>query len=206
MRPCCYSGASLNSVYNNASWDRQRSRQGALAGSNPSGVTAVTNEPNVSTYTGSSIAAAPSTSGAFYAITGSSTKTVRIRRCTVTGTAGTATLSIISAAVDSAITGGTTGTAPTVGTLDSVNSTATATAAYYSTPPTGVTVSAYAGAQEMLFTNVTTAAPQTVTFDWGNSHNDQAPTLRGTSQFFTLSTSAALTSPAVSSSCEWTEE
>lgn len=148
----------------------------------------------------------------FFLIEGSSTKTVIVKRITVTGPSLTAVqyLAVNVGKYSTAASGGTSTSAPMVPT-DSNNAAATAAfVKYYTVAPTaGTLVGSIASARPLLQATVAvaTSLPPLLTFDFGDTPETKGIVLRGTTQgcglFFPVAPASAVT---MSVDIEWTEE
>lgn len=170
-------------------------------------------EPSVATYAATGVGIVPAASATDIAcLTGSATKTIRVQRIRVSGTAGT----IISVPVlvtkhASANTGGTAGTGtqlPVPYTVDTNNVAVTATATSYTANPTIADSSPGIISAAILplgLTGTAIASPG-VLFDYGDLNYAQKPTLRGIAQQVCVNLNG--TSPSsglVNVSFYWTE-
>lgn len=132
-----------------------------------------------------------------FTITGSATKTIRIKHIKLTGSAGTAGQFVWYLVRRSGANTGGTSTAPTPLKHDSSDAAATAALALYTANPTGLgtTVGNISGVR--LFHNVTTAAPDRFIWDF-STRNDKALVLRGTGDVLAINgNGAALPTGAV---------
>lgn len=145
-------------------------------------------EPVVSSYVAMGYGIAPAASATDVAcITGSATKTIRVQRVRVSGTAGTlVTLPVLLTKHSVANTGGTaasTTALPTPSSLDSTNSAATATTTAYVANPT---INASATQVDAIVTSFNTTSAlvngTSAEFDYSGQRYAQAPVLRGVAQ------------------------
>lgn len=161
-------------------------------------------EPIKGTYFASALSLA-GVAGDTFVLTGSASKTLRIRRVTVSGLVTTAAmidLSVIKRTT--ADTAGTAGTAPTIGAMDSNNSAASGTVAVYTAAPTAGTSAGTIFAQKYL-PQANTVVPMIMNKEWF-SDLSQAPVLRGVAQQLAINLSAAPAGGSWDISIEWTEE
>ena len=145
--------------------------------------------------------------GILFQLEGSSTKTIRIIRFVVNGSA--AAIGTIDVAIQrrsSAASGGTAVT-PTIAVLDGNDAAATAVATYYTAAPTaGTFVSNYVS-ERLLLQAAPTVVPSHTEFYFGNTPGAKAFVLRGTGDYFTVSLAGTLpATPVMDFWCEWTEE
>jgi hypothetical protein len=151
--------------------------------------TSPSNDGAQPTYSAASTALAQiTTPGAFFVLQGSATKTIRLLRCHVSGTASAGiTLDITLAKWSAAPSGGTLGTAPTIAPHDSTNAAATAVASTYTVGPTAGTLVGVMRTTK-LYCNVPTAinGPD-IEWEFG-VRPGQAGVLRGTTQYFAILT------------------
>lgn len=155
------------------------------------------------TYSASTVAAA-GVVGDTIVLTGSATKTIRILRVDVSGTATAATdvdLQVFKRTT--ADTGGTTGTAPTIVKHDTNDPAATATIALYTAAPTAGTGAAVRAGKLLTSTATTQAPPQAWDFGTRPSHGI---VLRGTAEQGAINLSAAPAGGSFDIDVEWTEE
>lgn len=147
--------------------------------------------------------------GPFFAICGSSTKTVRVQSIAVGGTVATAAINVdVQIRKTSTAIAAGTATALTAVPHDSaVNPTATASLVnYYTVLATSGTSVGMVGSQ-MGFFPVAPAALNPVLFDWSNRQESQAPVLRGTAQCLEASFGTTTTNaPTLQVQVIWTEE
>lgn len=146
--------------------------------------------------------------GPFFAICGSSTKTVRVQSILIGGTVATAAVNV-DAQIRKTSTATSAGTATALVAVphDSANLTATASLVnYYTVLATTGTNVGMIGSQQGFFP-VTPAALNTVAFDWTNRQESQAPILRGTAQCLEASFGTTTTNaPTLQVQVTWTEE
>ena len=150
-------------------------------------------------------------------IAGSATKTIRVRKIVLSGTAGTlVTLPVTLIRRASVATGGTAASttanpANTISKRDTTNATATAVPIAYTAVPTITDSSPTYLDSASLTLPVTSAGVVTVplTFDYTNSNValSQPPTLRGAAQQLCLNlNSVSVASGLLNGSITWTEE
>jgi hypothetical protein len=163
------------------------------------------------TYAASTTAKTATASGttAFFEICGSGTKTIRIQRIAITGTAATAVYGDIQLRKNS--TAGTGGTATTLTNTpyDTNSAAATATVKYFTVLPTGGgTLVGNIFSESAFFpatATVTTFAPQFI-YAWRDT-DAEPPTLRGAAQCISAGFGTAPGSaPTLSVSVAWTEK
>jgi hypothetical protein len=139
-------------------------------------------------------------------IPGSATKTIKIKRVSVSAFATAATNIYLQFKKRTAANTGGTSAAATIVLHDSNDVAATSAAITYSAPPTALGAG---GALVGWAQTVGTSTTMPPVRDWVfGSNNDKAPTLRGTTQLFAINLNAVAT-PAglnLSVSVEWTEE
>jgi hypothetical protein len=183
-----------------------------LASSIPPGTNAigkVETESAKATYGVSGLLNTPAaTTTDFLTITGSATKTVRIKRIALSGAATTAGSLLISLVRRSTANSGGTSTAPTRVQHDTADAAPTATVALYSANPTAVGTAVGNIHGGRLFLNVaTTATPDRLVFEF-STRNDEAIVLRGTGQILAVNFNAFAVPAggAVDFDIEWTEE
>lgn len=170
-------------------------------------------EPTVATYGATSVALVPVAAGAtdFFCIAGSATKTVRIQRIRVSGTATTIVtvplLVMKHVSLD-------TGTASATGTqipvpyaFDSGNVAATATTrAWITANPTITDTTPGIIGSSNLQLNLPAAVGTSVIFDWESRNFMQAPILRGTAQEICLNlNTTAVVAGLLYTTVTWTE-
>src|SRR6266487_1495127 len=147
------------------------------------------------------------TAGAFFVLQGSATKTIRITKCQITGTATTATtVDVTIEKWSAAPSGGTAGTAPTIVSHDTNNAGGTAVASIYTVAPTrGTLVGVLRTAK--LYCNAPAGNPGTnLLWEFGTS-SAQGIVLRGTTQYVAVLTGALLgTGGSLDVHMEFTEE
>jgi hypothetical protein len=170
------------------------------------GVQAVSAEGTKATYSSASVGVSlAATATDFWELIGSATKTVRVLRITITGTATAAASADVLLIMRSAADTGGTATQPTIVPNDSNNAAATAVINLYSANPTlGTSVGTIRARKLNLG-----AAGSAGTIDWRFSNtNDQAIVLRGATQVLALNFNGAAV-PAGTSidiECEWVED
>lgn len=170
-------------------------------------------EPSVTTYSATGVGIVPASSATDIAcITGSATKTVRVQRIRISGTAGTLVsvpTSVLKHA--SANSGGTAATStalPVPYALDSANAAATATTTAYTANPTinDSTPGIITTVILPLGLTGTTLASQGVVIDYGDLNYTQKPVLRGVAQQICINLNATtVSSGVVNVSFLWTE-
>lgn len=175
--------------------DRRRAAVGTT------GIAAVDTESTKATYVASvtvNLAASPTD---FFVLQGSGTKTIRVRRITVSAASGNLIFQAIRRS--SANSGGTSSTV-TVGKFDTSDASATAAATIYTANPTSLgTQVAVLHSQYML--GSTTATPTALDLSVSN-RNDRAIVLRGTSDYLALNGSGSGSGGSTYINVEWTEE
>lgn len=139
-------------------------------------------------------------------LTGSASKTIRVTRIEISGTA-TATTEIMCQAVKrtTADTGGTTGTAPTVVLLDSSDPAPSATIALYTVAPTPGTGAAVRSRALFVDVSAATTVGDAISWEFGNGPK-RAIVLRGTSQQCSIFFGSSPAGGVFQLSIEWTEE
>ena len=170
-------------------------------------------EPTVGSYTATGVGIVPAASATDIAcLTGSATRTIRVQRVRVSGTAGT--LINVPALVTKhtvANTGGTAGTGtqlPVPAAVDSANAAATATATSYvsANPTVDATATIITAAILPLALTGTALGSTGIIFDFGDLNYAEKPTLRGVAQQLCVNLNA--TSPSsglVNVAFYWTE-
>jgi len=132
------------------------------------------------------------TTGTIFVLQGSATKTIRILRVHVSGTAGTSiTVDVSLAKWSAAPSGGTTGTAPTITPHDSTNAAGTAVASTYTVAPTAGTLVGNLRTQKLYCNATATTSGEDIDWEFG-VRPGQAPTLRGTTQYIAILSGALL--------------
>lgn len=157
--------------------------------------------------------AAAASAQPFLLLYGSSTKTIRVQRITATGMSLTAVayLDLTLRKYSTVQTGGTP-VALTQTNMDSTDGAATASlcSVYTAAPTAGTLVGTLAARRTLAQATVAVAAGmmgENVEFDFRGSGENDAPTLRGTTQGIGLGFSAApATAVTLSVDVEWTEE
>jgi hypothetical protein len=128
-----------------------------------------------------------------FTITGSATKTVRIKHISMDGTQTTAGNINVQLIKRSTANSAGTSTVPTAVSFDSVNAAATATVRAYTANPTlGTTVGTIHS--EKLFVPTTTTVGDELKFDWSYEDGTQLPTLRGTGEVLAINLNATTVS------------
>jgi FtsH-binding integral membrane protein len=166
------------------------------------------------TYGAISIGLVPAASATdIFCISGSATKTIKVNRISLSGTAGTAvTTPVVLLRRTSLDTGGTpaTGTAlPVAGAFDSSNPTASAVLTAYTANPTIVDSSpTYLAAPAVSFGVTTTVSdPDELLFGTAVGFYNQPIILRGAAQQVCLNLNAvSISSGVLAISIQWTEE
>ena len=149
--------------------------------------------------------------GPFFALCGSSTKTVRLQYLEIDGTVATAAVygDVILKKTSTATSAGT-ATALTKTPLDSGSAASTASAInYYTALATAGTLVGTIGSKGAVFPITGTVAAQmgNVVFDWTNRQESQAPTLSGTAQCIEASFGTTTTNaPTLTVYAIYTEE
>lgn len=145
----------------------------------------------------------------FLTISGSSTKTVIVKKIMCSGIATTAATADIQVIKRSTANTGGTSTAPTATPLDSSSAAATASVKAYTVNPSalGTSVGVIAADKLALPLAATGAAMQRLTYEFGSLPFTQSVILRGAAQTLSLSGNAATlgTGAAVDCSIEWIE-
>jgi len=160
------------------------------------------------TYHCATIALAPAASATdIFTITGSGTKTVKVRRLQIGGIATSAGAYTVALLLRSTADSGGTSTNEVEVKGDSTNAAATATVLSYTANPTTGTLVGAIRAQRITVTTAVGAIPIVPTvFDFTNV-NDQAVTLRGTSEVLAVNLNAVtMTGGSLDIYVEWTEE
>ena len=170
-------------------------------------------EPSVTTYAATSVALVPVAAGAtdFFCIGGSATRTVRVQRIRVAGTATTIVtvplLVMKHATVDTGAASATGTQIPIPYALDSQNAAATATTkAWITANPTITDAAPGILTSANLQLNLPAAVGTNVLFDWDNRLYAEAPTLRGAAQEICLNlNTTAVVAGLLYTSVTWTE-
>lgn len=170
-------------------------------------------EPSVATYGATSVALVPVAAGAtdFFCIAGSATRTIRLQRIRVSGTATTiVTVPLLVTKHVSLDTGAASATGtqiPIPYAFDSANAAATATTrAWITANPTITDAAPGILASSNLQLNLPAAVGTSVIFDWDQRNYMQAPILRGTAQEICLNlNTTAVTAGLLYASVSWTE-
>lgn len=144
--------------------------------------------------------------GDVFCLTGSASKTVKLRRLLISGASSNSTVIDVQLILRSTLNTGGTSSLPTIVAFDSNNPLATAVAVAYTTPPTlGTTVGVAAVAK---YTVLSTTSPQTsvglLPLSLSEMY-DQFPTLNGASQEVCINV-GAVTGAVWSISVWWSEE
>lgn len=173
------------------------------------------NEPAALTYSATSVALVPVAAGAtdFFCIGGSATKTVRLQRIRVAGTATTIVsvpllvMKHVTTDTPAGAGSATTTMIPIPYAVDSANAAATATTrAWITANPTITDAAPGIIASANLQLNLPAAVSTNVVFDWDGRLYAQAPTLRGTAQEICLNlNTTAVTAGLLYTSVTWTE-
>lgn len=181
-------------------YDRQKEAPGAT------GVPSVNTEGTKTTYSTSTLAFTPAaTATDFFTLVGSSTKTVRVTRVTVSGIATSAATNDVQLVKRTTANSGGTATQPTICQHDSNDAAPTAVANLYSANPT---LGSGAGAPRGQKLNLGAAgAAGVVVWDF-TTRNSKGMVLRGTTQLLALNWSgnAVPSGTSLSLDIEWTEE
>lgn len=140
-------------------------------------------------------------------ISGSATKTIRIKRIQISGTDATAQTVAVTVVKRSTVNSGGTSTAPTIGALDSTNAAATAAVKAYTVAPTPGTAVATLRAQSIALPAAATAVSPAVTWAFDPSDMSQEIVLRGVAESACLNFPAAFTTagPTVNVDLTWSE-
>jgi hypothetical protein len=166
----------------------------------------VNGEGRLATYACSVIFDPAATATDAFTITGSATKTVRVRYVSINATSSAnASTPVYLIKRSTADTGGTS-TSPTVVPLDSQNTAGTATCRAYTVNPTlGTTVGVVRTTIQPFTSSASAIPPEIMRF--GITHGDQSLVLRGTSQVLAINY-AGVTIPSsavLTVTVEWTE-
>lgn len=150
--------------------------------------------------------------GVFFSFCGSSTKTVRLTRLTITGTVATAAVyaDVVLSKTSTATSGGAGVASLSKVPMDSASAAATAsTVSYYTTGlATAGTLVGTIGAQQFFapITGTPALGPGMVSWDWSDRVDSEAPTLRGTAQCFVAAFGTTTTNvPTLTVEITWTE-
>lgn len=167
-------------------------------------------EPTTPTYHATGVAIAVGTAPTDVAcITGSATRTIRLKKVRISGTAGTAiNINTFLTKHTVANTGGTpaTGTAlPTASANDSQFSAATATLQAYTANPTIDATSVVVNGATLFMPVTSTASGQShLTFDWSTGATAEAPpTLRGVAQQYCVNLNGVTAPSSGVMNIEW---
>ena len=167
-------------LYNGATMDRARSAPGAI------GVTAVSSDGSKATFryfsAGNTPAATPTD---IFTLTGSGTKTVRIKKIVLSGLATTAGQMVWNLIRRSAVNTGGTSTAPTAMKHDTSDGAATAVMALYTVNPAGLGTAVGTVRGGRLFHALATAQNDRLVFDF-STNQDKALILRGVTDILAI--------------------
>ncbi|MBV8656613.1 MAG: hypothetical protein JO142_02200 [Burkholderiales bacterium] len=180
--------------------DRLRAAPGTL------GALAVSTDGVKATYGVVGVAATPAAAATdFVTLSGSASKTVRVKRVAVSGLATTAGTMDVSLVKRTAANTAGTSSAPTIGQHDSTDAAATAAVAQYSVNPTGVGTGVAIKNQKLNFGLA--GASGTIVWDF-STRNDKAVVLRGASQFLAINLNgqAVPAGGSISYEIEWEED
>jgi hypothetical protein len=150
--------------------------------------------------------------GQIFQLQGSASRVVRIVSFDFSGFSNTSDFKHVSISMSrrSTIAIGGASSTLTAGLLDSLDPAATAVATQYTAAPTVGTLVANLRSDNFTMpglTGNTIAQLSDVDMEFGSDPGEKAWTLRGTSEFFTVSLAGTLpSSPLISYSCSWTEE
>lgn len=169
------------------------------------------------TYVGQMLGLIPAAGATdFYCIDASASRTITIRRVTLSGTATAIQTPVVSMIRRNTLdTGGTAGTTPFITAFNSANPTSTATVIYYTANPTITDSTSHQTIRASVLTlTPTTAAAGDIntplTWEFGTSvdaYNQGAVLAKGSTQQFCLNWGAATTAGnSVNGTVEWTEE
>ena len=178
------------------------------AGVNSAGQQLVNTEGQKATYSAAIVGLALATTPTdVFCVVGSNTKTIRVLRLSVSGTATAATAYDAVLIMRSTVDSGETNTSPTTVKHDSNNAAATAVVgAYTANPSVGTPIGTIRAAKGTLTTSAGAIPSVPVVFDF-TTRNGQAVVLRGSSQGLWLNLNGGtLTGGAVDIDVEWTEE
>lgn len=158
------------------------------------------------TYSATQVLTPASSATDICTLTGSSTKTVRVRRVIFTGlTTSTVATNPISVLKRSTANSSGTAVTPTVVPYSSTSSAASAVARGYTANPTTGTLVGYISDRQYTFNLTTTGAqPNTMEFKYGELGSPVF--LRGTSQVLAVNLGAATVAGPISCTFEWTED
>lgn len=154
--------------------------------------------------TATTVAATPTD---VFTITGSATKTVKIRHISIDGTQTTGgVVNILVIKRSTANTGGTS-TLPTAVPYDSANPAATAVVRSYTVNPTALGTAVGTIHSEKLFVSATTGTPDELKFDYTEHSPIQPITLRGATEVLAINlNSVTVTGNSFNMDITWTEE
>lgn len=196
-------GAVYNSTTPTLTDGQQAAKQ-----ADTTGAVRVSTEGGKTTYSASAGLSVAASASDIFTITGSASKTVRVTRVQISGTATAAvTVPIALVKRSTANTGGTSA-ASNIIPHDSANTVASATVLYYTANPTTGTLVGIMRQQYMTFSTGTSSAVDASVsiFDFG-VRNGQAVVLRGTAQVLAVSLlGTTVTGGLVTVDIEWTEE
>jgi len=141
-----------------------------------------------------------------FTITGSASKTIKIKKILITATQTTGSAANIILLKRSTTNTGGTSTNPTAVSFDSNNAAATATLNAYTVNPSALGTLVGNLCATKLFIPATTGSPGQIEIHFG-ANNNQELTLRGTSQVFSVNlNSTTLAGNSFNICIEWTEE
>ena len=169
----------------------------------------VNTEGRKQTYGVAATAFTPISSSTFptFSIVGSSTKTVRITKIRLSGTAGTGTACDVILRRFSALSGGTSASiASSVGKYDTNNAAQTAVVSTWTAVATTETSTILRAERYEIVTAAVTVQPQLIEWNFGQIGGASALVLRGTGDFVGICISAGGTTPVFDIWIEWTEE
>ena len=150
----------------------------------------VTGQSNIASYGAAVVGLANAAAGDIYCITGSATKTVRIKGIRVSAVATAAIVGDVSVVLRSAANTGGTSSAPTVVKHDQNNPAATATVAAYTVSPTpGAAIGTLRSRKMSVSTSGNNATSSEALFQF-SVYWDQPVVLRGTTQLACVVVSA----------------
>jgi len=140
-------------------------------------------------------------------IAGSATKTVRIKRITISGIDATAQTATVNLVLRSAASTGGTSTSPSVVPLDSSNAAGTAVVKAYTVASTPGAAIGTVRSQSIGFAAATGSAAQAVTWNFDPETMSQEVILRGVAQQACINFPAAFTTagPTINVDVTWTE-
>lgn len=150
----------------------------------------VTGNNTVASYSAAIVALANTGAGNLYCITGSATKTVKIKGIRVSAVATAAIVGDVSIVLRSAANTGGTSTAPTVVKMDQTNAAPTATVAAYTVAPTPGAAIGTIRSRKMAVSTAGNAATSSEGLFQFSVYWDQPLTLRGTSELACVVVSA----------------